>query len=57
MYECYDDYFIAYKAIRSDNYSLYNFQYNGIGNTYNVMKIILIILIHLDYLYGPKNKY
>ena len=26
-YECYDDYFIAYKAIRSDRYSLFNFQY------------------------------
>ena len=26
-YECYDDYFIAYKAIRTDRYSLYNFQY------------------------------
>ena len=35
VYECYDDYFIAYKAIRSDNYSLYNFQYKyEIGNTY-----------------------
>ena len=27
LYECYDDYFIAYKAIRPDRYSLYNFQY------------------------------
>ena len=26
-YECYDDYFIAYKAVRADRYSLYNFQY------------------------------
>ena len=26
-YECHDDYFIAYKAIRYDRYSLYNFQY------------------------------
>lgn len=26
-YDCYDDYFIAYKAIRPDRYSLYNFQY------------------------------
>lgn len=26
-YECYDDYFIAYKSIRPDRYSLYNFQY------------------------------
>ena len=26
-YECHDDYFIAYKAIRGDRYSLYNFQY------------------------------
>ena len=27
LYECHDDYFIAYKAIRNDRYSLYNFQY------------------------------
>ena len=27
LYECYNDYFIAYKAIRTDRYSLYNFQY------------------------------
>lgn len=27
LYECYDDYFIAYKAVRADRYSLYNFQY------------------------------
>ena len=27
LYECYDDYFIAYKGIRRDRYSLYNFQY------------------------------
>ena len=27
LYECYDDYFIGYKAIRGDRYSLYNFQY------------------------------
>lgn len=26
-YECYDNYFIAYKAIRLDRYSLYNFNY------------------------------
>ena len=26
-YECHDDYFIGYKAIRTDRYSLYNFQY------------------------------
>ena len=26
-YECHDDYFIAYKAIRNDRYSLFNFQY------------------------------
>jgi hypothetical protein len=36
LYECYEDYFIAYKAIRSDRYSHYNFQYqylkNGIYN-------------------------
>ena len=34
-YECYDDYFIAYKAIRSDRYSLFNFQYQYLpGETY-----------------------
>ncbi len=27
MYECHDDYFIAYKGIRRDNYSCFNFQY------------------------------
>ena len=27
LYECYDDYFIAYKAIRQDRYSYFNFQY------------------------------
>ena len=26
-YDCYDDYFVGYKAIRTDRYSLYNFQY------------------------------
>lgn len=35
MYDCYDDYFIAYKGIRSDNYSKFNFQYQYfVGNTY-----------------------
>ena len=34
-YECYNDYFIAYKAIRSNRYSLYNFQYKYLkGETY-----------------------
>ena len=27
LYECHEDYFIAYKGIRSDRYSNYNFQY------------------------------
>ena len=27
LYECHEDYFIAYKGIRSDRYSKYNFQY------------------------------
>ena len=27
LYECHKDYFIAYKAIRRDRYSLFNFQY------------------------------
>jgi len=35
MYECHDDYFIAYKGIRSDRYSNYNFQYQYLkGETY-----------------------
>ena len=35
LYECHDDYFIAYKGIRSDRYSNYNFQYQYIpGETY-----------------------
>ena len=34
-YECFDDHFIAYKAIRKDRYSLYNFQYQYLpGETY-----------------------
>lgn len=36
MYECSDDFFIAYKGIRSDNYSAFNFQYlYEVGNTYD----------------------
>ena len=35
LYECYEDYFIAYKGIRSDRYSAYNFQYQYLkGHTY-----------------------
>ena len=35
LYECYDDHFIAYKAIRKDRYSLHNFQYQYLpGETY-----------------------
>jgi hypothetical protein len=35
LYECYDEYFIAYKGIRSDRYSNYNFQYQYLkGETY-----------------------
>lgn len=35
LYECYDDYFIAYKAIRQDRYSYFNFQYKyEPGNIY-----------------------
>ena len=34
-YECFDDHFIAFKSIRSDRYSHYNFQYQYLkGNTY-----------------------
>ena len=32
LYECHDDYFIAYKAIRNDRYSHYNFQYQYLKN-------------------------
>ena len=35
LYECHDDYFIAYKGIRADRYSAYNFQYQYLkGETY-----------------------
>ena len=35
LYECYDDYFIGYKGIRSNRYSRYNFQYQYLpGETY-----------------------
>ena len=35
LYECHEDYFIAYKGIRADRYSRYNFQYKYMkGETY-----------------------
>ena len=35
LYECHEDYFIAYKGIRSDRYSKYNFLYQYLkGHTY-----------------------
>jgi len=35
LYECFDEYFIAYKGIRSDRYSKFNFQYQYLkGNSY-----------------------
>ena len=35
LYECHEDYFIAYKGIRRDRYSKYNFQYQYLkGYTY-----------------------
>ena len=38
LYECHDDYFIAYKGIRSDRWSKFNFQYhyekNGVYETW-----------------------
>ena len=35
LYECHDDYFIAYKGIRADRYSKFNFQYQYLrGHTY-----------------------
>lgn len=35
LYECHEDYFVAYKGIRSDRYSKYNFQYQYLpGETY-----------------------
>jgi len=32
LYECHDDYFIAYKGIRSDRYSNFNFKYKYLPN-------------------------
>ncbi len=32
LYECHEDYFIAYKAIRNDRYSHFNFQYQYLPN-------------------------
>ena len=32
LYECYENYFIAYKAIKYDRYSHYNFQYQYLPN-------------------------
>ena len=32
LYECHEDYFIAYKAIRNDRYSHFNFQYQYLLN-------------------------
>ena len=32
LYECHEDYFIAYKSIRSDRYSHFNFQYQYLPN-------------------------
>ena len=35
LYECHDDYFIAYKGIRKDRYSRFSFQYQYLkGHTY-----------------------
>ena len=35
LYECHEDYFIAYKGIRKDRYSRFNFQYQYLkGHTY-----------------------
>ena len=35
LYDCHEDYFIAYKGIRKDRYSAFNFQYQYlIGETY-----------------------
>ena len=35
LYECHDDYFVAYKGIRKDRYSRFNFQYQYLkGHTY-----------------------
>ena len=35
LYECHNDYFIAYKGIRVDRYSKFNFQYQYLkGHTY-----------------------
>lgn len=32
LYECFEDHFIAYKAIRKDRYSIYDFQYQYLKN-------------------------
>ena len=32
LYKCHEDYFIAYKAIRNDRYSCFNFQYQYLPN-------------------------
>jgi hypothetical protein len=46
LYELEEDYIIAYKAVRKDNYSVYNFQYQyEIGKEYTA---------HADY--NPENK-
>ena len=35
LYECHEDYFVAYKGMRSDRYSKFNFQYQYLkGHTY-----------------------
>ena len=35
LYECHDDYFIAYKGVIGDRFSAYNFQYQYLkGHTY-----------------------
>lgn len=35
LYECHDEYFIAYKGIRRNRYSVFNFQYQYLpGETY-----------------------
>lgn len=47
LYECCDDYFIAYKGIREDRYSVFNFQYQYLpGETYTT---------HADYTANVKS--
>lgn len=56
LYECHEDYFYAYKNIRSDRYSHFNFQYQYLpGETYNCFQIIQMKETLSDYLHGQRQ--